>query len=124
MIFYVGYDLFACEAQYHPSCWKKCTSDSKCSLSSDEQKKLVPQPMEAHKEARGQICYIIDRKLINNNRIVKLTDLVQNIDILQSTCHPNPNHIYRGENLKLNLEKTQNHYLLLGYPKHGHSNQY
>ena len=101
-----GYDLYACEAQFHPSCRKRYTADPELWRSVDAGKKIEQQNLEtSHKAAYEQVCSLIDEMLIEKKGIVKMTYLLEKYtDYLQKTPHPNPN--YRSEKLKLKLQKS------------------
>ena len=67
-----GYDLFACEAQYHRSCHKEniCKPTN---LSMDFDLKSQQSDTEAaHKDAFTEVCAIVDNKLIKEGGIIKL----------------------------------------------------
>ena len=101
-----GYNLFSCEAHYHPRCRREFTHDPNHWRSADESNKLEQYNMEmSHTEAYKQVCQLVDAKLIETKGIIKLSDLVDKyIDALHDTSHPNP--FYRTEKLKNKLQKS------------------
>ena len=67
-----GYDLFACEVQYHRSCHKEFIRKP-TNLSMDFDLKSQQSDMEAtHKDAFTEVCAIVDNKLIKEGGIIKL----------------------------------------------------
>ena len=100
-----GHDLFAREARFHKSCRAKYVSDPKHLRSTDDENRAQQQKLElAHRETYLKVCQKIDRDIICDKKIVKLSELRQlYISGLADTEFPNPN--YRSENLKAKLEK-------------------
>ena len=101
-----GYDLFACEAQYHRSChevnFRKPTY-----LSMNFDLKLQQLDMEdTHKDAFTKVCAIADNKLIKEGGISKLSDVRE---LYEKT--PAANLKYRSDNLKAKLVKCYNEHL-------------
>ena len=105
-----GQDLFACEAKYHQSCRTKYLQDPTKWRSVNEKDRYRQEDMEkAHIKAFNDVCKVIDKEVLQDKTIVKLADLVQiYISSLQETNYPNAN--YRGEKLKLKLEKHEKYY--------------
>ena len=100
-----GYDLFACEAQYHRSCHKEYIHKS-TNLSMDFNLKLQQSDMEAaHKDALTEVCAIVDNKLIKEGGIVKLSDL-REIYVARLEKTPFANHTFL--NLTLAIFATKN----------------
>ena len=63
-----GYIMYACEAQYHPSCRKRYTTVPKLWQSPNEENRFAHENMEAaHKEAYAQVWLLVDKKLIEKN---------------------------------------------------------
>lgn len=92
-----GYDLFCCEARYHPKCRRNYFNYHKPSSNMEEverQKELE----EAHNYVFMKICDIIDDRIIENNTVMKLSDLCNEYTTLLSTT--NYPSIYRNEKLK------------------------
>ena len=102
-----GYDLFACEAQYHRSCHKEYIRKP-TNLSMDFDLKLQQSDMEAaHKDAFTEVCAIVDNKLIKEGGIIKLSDLREiYVARLEKTPFANPK--YRSDSLKAKLVKCYN----------------
>ena len=94
-----GYDLFACEAQYHRLCCKEYIRKP-TNLSIDPDFKSQYSDMEtAHKDAFTEVCAIVDDKLIKEGGIIKLSDLRETyVGRLEKTLFANPK--YRLDNLK------------------------
>ena len=62
-----GYDLFACEPQFHARCRKEYTSKP-TSVNIDFESKSRQSEMElAHADAFKEVCLIVDDRLINGN---------------------------------------------------------
>ena len=100
-----GFDLFACEAQYHRSCQKKYLQNPEKWRSQDEDQKMQQSEKEAvHREALNAVQEVIDSQVIHLKKVLKLSQLRDlYVRKLEKTEFANPN--YRGENLKTNLEK-------------------
>ena len=88
-----GYDLFACETQYHRSCHKEYIRKP-TNLSMDFDLKLQQSDMEAaHKDAFTEVCAIVDNKLIKEGVIIKLSDLREiYVARLEKTQFANPKY--------------------------------
>ncbi len=102
-----GLDLFAVEAQFHPSCRKSFVADPSHWRSKHFEKKRRQEELEnAHKEAYMHVCDVINRDIIQKEKILKLSDL-RNLYIthLANTAFPNPN--YRSENLKKKIQNSK-----------------
>jgi hypothetical protein len=101
-----GVDLFACEAQYHPSCRNKYSQNPEKWRSKDEDSKERQSHTEkAHREALDIVKSLIERFVILGKSVVKLNELREiYVSRLAETEFSNPN--CRSENLKVNLEKT------------------
>jgi len=94
-----GHDLFAREARFHKSCRAKYVSDPKHLRSTDDENRAQQQKLElAHRETYLKVCQKIDRDVIYDKKLVKLSELRQlYISGLADTEFPNPN--YRSQNL-------------------------
>ena len=105
-----GYDLFACEAQYHRLCRKEYIRKP-TNLSMDFDLKLQQSDMEAaHRDAFTNVCSIVDNKLIKEGGIIKLSDLREiYVAGLEKTPFASPK--YRSDNLKAKLVKCYNEQL-------------
>ena len=101
-----GVDLFACEAQYHPSCRNKyCQNPEKWRSKDEDSKERQSHTEKAHREAFDIVKSFIERFVILGKSVVKLNELREiYVSKLAETEFSNPN--YRSENLKVNLEKT------------------
>lgn len=99
-----GYDLFACEAQYHPSCRRGYTRKPVW-LSPDESKMSQQNDMEiAHSSAFRKVCAIIEDQILRSQDVMLLKDLkVEYTVALEGTPFANPR--YRIENLTVKLTK-------------------
>lgn len=99
-----GYDLFASEAHFHAKCRRKYIQDPQYWRSQDTEAKLHQEEKEAvHAVAFTKVCEFVSKEVLNNQTVVKLTDLVQlYVNELDSSDFPNPN--YRSEKLKDKLE--------------------
>ena len=63
-----GFDLFACEARYHPSC-RMCyvSNATKQWHSTDEEAKREQGELEnSHRAAFAKVCDVTDREVIQN----------------------------------------------------------
>ena len=105
-----GYDLFACEAQYHRSCHKEYIRKP-TNLSMDFDLKLQQSNMEAaRKDALTEVCALVDNKLIKEGGIIKLSDMREiYVARLEKTPFANPK--YRSDSLKAKLVKCYNEHL-------------
>ena len=105
-----GYDLFACEAQFHARCRKEYTR-KRTRVSTDFELKSQQSEMElAHADAFKEVYVIVDDKLIKDGGIIKLSDLRSTyVKSLEKTAFANPK--YRSENLKAKLIKCYNEHL-------------
>jgi hypothetical protein len=63
-----GFDLFACEARYHPICHMRYVSIATKQLcSSDEEAKCDQSELEnSHRAAFAKVCEVTDREVIQN----------------------------------------------------------
>lgn len=112
-----GFDLFACEARYHPSCQRKYKLLSKPEMwrsKNEEQAHEQAALEDAHKKTFDLVCEVITDVIINNEKILKLSELRDlYVSHLQSTPFANPD--YRSENLKLKLERHKDYQEVLGF---------
>ena len=71
-----GFDLFACEAQYHPSCRTQYLQNPMKWRSTDEDSvKEDDSITEAHGLAFSKVCQVISDEVIKKKKVVKLSDL-------------------------------------------------
>ena len=89
-----GFDLFACEAHYHPTCRKKYTKDPLAWRSKDHEAKQQQNALEnSHKAAFSRVCSRIEEEILNQQNIVRLSELCCTyITALSETDHPNPQY--------------------------------
>lgn len=110
-----GFNLFSCEAKYHPSCRRNYCNNpdkwrSKCEENIEEQAALE----KAHKESFEKVCQAIREIVIAGRNVLHLSDLrAIYVSHLEKTPFPNSN--YRGDKLKLKLEKWQEFQGLIGF---------
>ena len=102
-----GFDLFACEAKYHKSCRTQyLQKPEKWRSKSDELAVLQNKLEEVHIKAFKHVCEILEDEVIDRNKIVKLSNLRKEYaKILETTEFANPD--YRGEKLKIKIEKSE-----------------
>lgn len=100
-----GHDLFACEAKYHQSCRIKYVQDPRKWQSVNEAAKTKQQMTEqAHSIAFSKVRERIDTEVLRDERMVKLSDFTEMYNVcLQENGLENAD--YRGENLKIKLQK-------------------
>ena len=68
-----GYDLFACEAQYHRSCRRSYILDPSSWQSGDSTAFSQQAEMEAaHMKAFSIVCTIVDDNILKQNAVMKL----------------------------------------------------
>ena len=111
-----GFDVFSCEAKYHPSCRLKYIRDPAAWQSKDEESKSEQKDLEkAHNEAFQKVCVRVEQEVLQLQMIVKLSDLCDTyISALSETNHQNEN--YRREKLKRKLEKAYGKKLVFASP--------
>ena len=100
-----GYDLFACEARYHPSCRKKYTMKPQYWRSEDNQSIAAQTALEdAHKSALQHVVTYVKEHVIQANKVIQLSHLTLMYTAeLEKTPFKNPN--YQGaKRLKPKLE--------------------
>ena len=92
-----GFDLFACEAHYHPKCHKQCLRNPEHWRSGDQEAKTEQDELQkSHNIAFAKVCEVIDKEIIQGQLIMKLSDPLEvYIAELQQTQYANPN--YRAE---------------------------
>ena len=67
-----GFDLFACEAQYHSSCRKKYTKDPVVWRSTNaEQKQQQSESEYSHKTAFKVVSDLVDREIIIEGKVLR-----------------------------------------------------
>ena len=95
-----GSDLFASEAHFHLKCRNKYVQDPKYWRRQDSEAKLHQEENEAaHETAFSKVCEVVSKEVLNNQMVLKLTNLVQlYVNVLEGTEFPNRN--YRSEKLK------------------------
>jgi hypothetical protein len=101
-----GVDLFACEAQYHPSCKYKYSQNPEKWRSEDEDSKERQSHTEkAHREAFDIVKLFIERFVILGKSVVKMNELREILYISKLAETEVSNPYYRSENLMVNLKK-------------------
>ncbi|XP_076340647.1 uncharacterized protein LOC143241060 [Tachypleus tridentatus] len=100
-----GQDLFACEAQYHPNCRKKYTSNPALWNSIDpENIKQKAGLEEANQNALQKVVDYVSNTIIVEQNVVMLSHLRRLYATeLQQTRYDNPH--YRAEKLEEKLQK-------------------
>lgn len=97
-----GVDLFAAEAKYHSSCRKKYVDRTAWRSKDEEAKKLTLDLEKTHDLCFATVCAEIDRRIIVNKEVMKLSDLRDfYVAHLSETEFSNPD--YRTEKLKSKL---------------------
>ena len=100
-----GYDLFACEARYHPSCRRKYTMKPEYWRSQDNQSVAAQTALEdAHKSALHHVVAYVKEHVIEANKVIQLSCLTLMYTAeLENTPFKNPK--YQGaKRLKPKLE--------------------
>ena len=104
-----GEDLVAKEAHYHEECRKKYINTKHISLRCSEKNNQENNQLElAHREAFSVLVEYIEKEIINNATIVRITHLKQHYQLFIKENYPtiyNPN--YRTQKLK---EKIVHHH--------------
>jgi len=100
-----GFDLFSCEAKFHPSCRRIYVSSSEKWKSEDEENVEQQAGMEkAHRDSYEKVCQVVNNEVLIGKRVVRVSDLhLIYVSHLNETQFANPN--YRGEKLKSKLER-------------------
>ena len=98
-----GFDLFAVEAQFQPTCRKVYMRESDRGRSQDEkEKQLQAELEEAHQAAFSYVGKVIDHDIVHGKGVWKLSDLRQ-LYIMRLEDTKFQNAAYRGEKLKAKL---------------------
>ena len=113
-----GEDLFAREAQFHPSCRKSfnlkyinCLRDTARTTSCDKTDTDQDRKAHAHLKAFTVVLDFIQDCVIGQNKVVLLASLRRlYIQELEKNGFPNPE--YRSEKLKARLENSDIHELI------------
>ena len=102
-------DLFACEANYHKSCYRDYLRNQDVGRSKNENAMKEQKELEeVHALAFSKIREIIDQEVILAKNVFKLPELREKyVEYLSKTRFPNP--AYRAEKLKSKLEKFEAH---------------
>jgi hypothetical protein len=110
-----GFDLFVCEAKYHPSCRKDFNRRPEYWKSKDTEgaeHQLAKE--QVHRDAFDKVCVIVTDTVITNHKVVKLSELLDvYIGHLRETLFQNDK--YRGTKLKTKLEQCTLYTGLLGF---------
>lgn len=100
-----GFDLFACEAQYHRSCAKSYTRDPSVWQSTSDRAVSRQAAMEAaHAKAFSHVCGIVDVDVLQKMAVTKL-DQLRDIYVEKLRGTEFENDDYRSEKLKKKLVK-------------------
>ena len=100
-----GYDLFACEAQYHRSCRMNYNDRAKWRSKNEENKQVAIDQALAHDTCFQEICKVIDKEIVHEQNVVRLSELTKSyVHHLEETKFANPS--YRTENLKRKISNT------------------
>lgn len=107
-----GQDLFAREAQYHPSCRKvfhlKYLNSKRRSARAQKSNSSTKEDPKAasHQRAFNVVLDFIQENVIGHEKVIELTLLRRlYVEELQKCGFPNPE--FRAEKLKINLEKHE-----------------
>ena len=100
-----GYDLFACEAQYHRSCRMNYNDRAKWRSKNEENKQIAIDRALAHDICFQKICTVIDKEIVHEQNVVRHSELTKSyVSHLETTNFANPS--YRRENLKKKISNT------------------
>ena len=99
-----GFDLFACEAKFHPSYRRSYLRYPSRRRSQDEQSKAAQGDLErSHQFAFEMVCSRVEQEIIQQHNVLTLSDLCDTyINYLKETGHFNMD--YRPEKLKRKIE--------------------
>ena len=71
-----GFDLFACEAKYHPSCRRNYVNCPDKGRSQDNENVLQQAAVEkAHRDAFANVCSVINENVALTQRVVRSSEL-------------------------------------------------
>ena len=97
-----GHDLFACEAKYRKNCRMQYMQKAEKWQSTNQEAKMYQINLEAaHKKAFEAVCKIVQKDVLQNLKILKLSDLRKiYIDILEDgePSPISPCHFVAGDN--------------------------
>ncbi|MFV0264334.1 MAG: hypothetical protein ACK5JN_18195 [Kluyvera sp.] len=97
-----GKDLFGCEAKYHKACRMKYCDRGKWRSPDPLRKEQAQYIDETHSNCFNKLCKVIDKNIVLNKEIVKMTDLRDlHVEYLSETPFSNPN--YETQKLKCRL---------------------
>eukprot|EP00794_Sanderia_malayensis_P002103 gene2103-2388_t len=100
-----GYDLFACEAQYHRSCRMNYNDRAKWRSKNEENKQIAIDQALAHDTCFQKVSKVIDKEIVQEQNVVRLSELTKSyVHRLEETKFANPS--YRTENLKKKISNT------------------
>ena len=99
-----GYDLFASEAHFHPSCRRKYIVEPQSWKSDNTQAVMYQKRLEqTHEDAFDKVCSRVHNEILEEERVLKVSDLhATYIESLKCTEFENPKH--RFSKLKSKLE--------------------
>ena len=107
---------------YHKSCRRDYLRDQAVGRSKDEESRKQQHELEeAHASAFSKIRERIDREIVIEKKILKLSELrEQYVSCLEKTNFPNPE--YRAEKLKSKIEKYKDYQGIIGFT-HSENNE-
>ena len=110
-----GFDLFACEARFHESCRTQYLQTPQKWRSQNPANVEQQTSLEtAHKQAFDKVCIIIDRQVLIEQKVIKLSELlIIYITELERTPYSNKN--YRGSKLKSKIQQCEHYKDTVGF---------
>ena len=101
-----GFDFFACEASFHSSCYRRYQrSPTHWGSANEENERGQDDFEESHRTASTKVCDVTGKKIIQGQRIMKLSDLCEMyVSALEKTTHSKPD--YKAGKLKKKWEKS------------------
>ena len=102
-----GFDLFACEAKFHKNCRISYMQNSEKWRTTDTKARQQQLSLEeAHKRAFEVICDVIEKEVLADHNVVKLSDLRETyVSSLKENNFYNPD--YRSHKRKMKLERHE-----------------
>ena len=87
-----GFDFFECEASFHSSCRRQYQKSPTHWWSANEENKRGKEDLEeSHRTAFMKVCDVIEKKIIQGQRIMKLSDSCELcVSALEETKHSKP----------------------------------
>ena len=116
-----GFDLFAAESHFHPSCYHKSHSKYQSFIGYHQSKNAEATEsqevmLKAHAAAYSEIKSIIQKQIITDYKVKPLSVLREKYinELLEQN---QPNNDFRSEKLKRRLENDPDKSELLGFSK-------